>query len=128
MDVDAWTPDHLKVKPAPGPYEDESTPSRWNRLTLTARSHPLHPMPNVTQTDLLLPATSDRFLLLGACLVCGICISILWLYVPAYLVTIVAGLGWGNWLWLSMTAMALVSGLLLFAIASQKEHEYAETL
>lgn len=59
---------------------------------------------------------------------CGICISILWLYVPAYLVTIVAGLGWGNWLWLSMTAMALVSGLLLFAIASKKEHEYAETL
>ena len=128
MDSDAWIPDHLRGKPPAGPYELEKLPSRWNRLTLTARSHPLHPMPNVTQADLLLPAASDRLFLLGACLVCGICISVLWLYVPAFLITIVAGLGWGNWLWLSMTAVALASGLLIFAIASKKEHGYAETL
>ena len=131
MESDWWTgylPDHLQVKDAPGPYEPESKPSRWDRLTLTSRSHPLHPMPNVTRDDLLLPAASDRLLLLGACLLCGICISVLWLYVPAYLVTLAAGLGWGNWIWLSMTAVALISGLLIFAIASKKEHGYSDTL
>ena len=66
--------------------------------------------------------------LLGACLVCGVCISVLWGYFPLLLITIVAGLSFGAWLWSSLAAVALGSAVVLFAIAVERERGYADTL
>lgn len=80
------------------------------------------------QVDLLIPASADRLLLLGACLVCGVCISVLWGYVPLFLLTVLAGVSFGGWLWTSLSAIALGSALMLFAIAVKRERGYADSL
>jgi hypothetical protein len=66
--------------------------------------------------------------LFGACLVCGACISVLWGYFPLFLITVLAGVSFGGWLWSSLVAVALCSALVLFAIAVERERGYADTL
>jgi len=71
---------------------------------------------------------ADRLVLLGACLVCGICFSVLWVYFPVFIVEIVSERTLGNWLWPSMAVVAALTGLLLFVAASREHRNYVETL
>jgi hypothetical protein len=52
----------------------------------------------------------------------------LWGYFPLFLLSVVAGVSFGAWLWSSLAAIALGSALFLFAIAVERERGYAETL
>lgn len=122
-------PDHLTANEGPDSlYDPELEPKGWDRASLDLNTHPLHPFPNVTQDDLLVPPAGDRLTLLGACLGCGACIAILWVYFPLFLVAVVAGVSFGAWLWSSMLAVAAGSGLLLFLYASHRERRYPGSL
>jgi hypothetical protein len=122
-------PDHLVIdETAPELYDAELEPKGWNRASFDLNTHPLHPAPNVTQDDLLIPSARDRLTLLGACLACGGCIAILWVYFPLFMVRVVAGVSYGRWLWLSMLAVAAATGLILFLYASAREKRYPDTL
>jgi hypothetical protein len=100
----------------------------WGRASIKLNTKPDRLPARIAQSDLLIPTSADRLLLLGACLVCGVCISVLWGYVPLFLFTVLTGVSFGGWLWSSLIAIALGSALLLFAIAAKRERGYAETL
>ena len=130
--MDNWTgymPDRPSEQGKPGlVFDPEQAPKGWNRASLEMKTHPLHPSPKVKQRDLLLPMYADRLVLFGACLVCGICFSVLWVYFPVFIVEIVSERTLGNWLWPSMAVVATVTGLLLFLAASREHRKYVETL
>ena len=93
--MDNWTgymPDRPSEEGKPGlVFDPEQAPKGWNRASLEMKTHPLHPAPKVKQRDLLLPMYADRLVLLGACLVCGICFSVLWVYFPELVVAVDGG-------------------------------------
>jgi hypothetical protein len=97
----------------------------WNRASIEMKTHPLHPFPDVTRRDLLIPSSLDRLELLAVCLVCGICLSIFWVYLPAFLLTPLVG-QLNGWLWAAMVVAALGSGLLLYALGRTDEQRLAE--
>jgi hypothetical protein len=100
----------------------------WRRASILMKTHPLHPFPDVTARDLLLPSAADRLVLLGACLACGACLAVLWVYFPLFIVAVMLNVRLGPWLWVPMIAMTFGGGLLLFAIASARERRYADEI
>jgi hypothetical protein len=121
-----YVPDHRQ------PVAEVSDPGSerrgWGRASIKLNTKPDRLPARMGQADLLIPTSADRLLLLGACLVCGGCIAVLWGYVPVFLFTVLAGVSFGGWLWISLTATALGSALMLFAIAVKRERGYAESL
>jgi hypothetical protein len=113
---------------AEGVDDANREPKGWDRASLDLNTHPLHPFPNVTRSDLMIPSAADRLALLAACLACGACIAVLWVYFPLFFIQIVADVELGAWVWISMVAAAAASGLLLFLYASAREQRYADTL
>lgn len=126
---DFWTgyvPDHRQ--PAVKLADRGSEGKGWGRASIKLNTKPDRLPKRIDQADLLIPTSSDRLVLLGACLVCGASISVLWGYFPLLLITIAAGFSFGAWLWSSLAAVALGSALVLFAIAVERERGYADTL
>ncbi len=129
--MDGWTaylPDRASKEDTPELYDPEIEPKTWRRASLEMKTHPLHPFPKIKQADLLLPAAADKLALLGACLICGVCISVLWVYFPVFFASVLLDRSLGGWLWGSMAVVALVTGLLLFRIALQRERGYPQKL
>jgi hypothetical protein len=122
-----YVPDRHR-QPAPKLADPGSERKGWGRASIKLNTKPDRLPKRIDQADLLIPTSADRLLLLGACLVCGVCISVLWGYVPVFLFTVLAGVSFGGWLWISLTATALGSALMLFAIAVKRERGYAESL
>ena len=130
--MDYWTgymPDRPTEEGKPPlVFNPEEAPKGWHRASLEMKTHPLHPFPNMRQRDLLLPVYADRMVLLGACLVCGICISLLWVYFPVFIVEVLFDKTLGSWLWPLMALVAAVTGLSLFGAAAREQRGYVETL
>jgi hypothetical protein len=97
----------------------------WDRASLEMKTHPLHPFPDVTRRDLLIPSSLDRLALFAACLVCGICLSVFWIYLPAFLITPFVG-RLGGWFWGAMVVTALAAALVLYAFGRVDEVRAAE--
>ena len=97
----------------------------WERASLEMKTHPLHPFPDVTRRDLLIPSSLDRLVLLAACLVCGVCVSVFWVYLPAFLITPFVG-QLDGWLWSAMAVVAVVSTVVLYALGRTHDQRLAE--
>lgn len=97
----------------------------WERASLEMNTHPLHPFPDVTRRDLLIPSSFDRLKLLAVCLVCGVCLSVFWVYLPALLITPFVG-QLDGWLWGAMAVVAVVSTVVLYALGRTDEQRVAE--
>lgn len=108
--------------------EPELEPRFWRRASFDLRTHPNHPNPKVSQRDLLVPLYADRLKLFGACFVCGAGLSVLWVYVPLFLVAIMLNDDFGAWKWAAMGAFAAVTTVVLFLYASGKEEQYLESI
>jgi prepilin signal peptidase PulO-like enzyme (type II secretory pathway) len=74
----------------------------------------------------LLPAYHNRLKLLGACVVCGVAISILYVWLPLLFFAIVLDKRIGPQIWLFVLAAALVSVTVLFVLASRQMARYRE--
>ena len=111
--VDSWR----RYKRDLSETEDRPT-ARWSVL------RPRQP----TQSDLLLPTGADRLRLLGACLVCGAGLSILWIYFPMLMISIAWNHDFGFWKWAVMGGFAAMTGLALFAYALTDEEKYWDSL
>jgi hypothetical protein len=98
----------------------------WDRASFEMKTHPPHPRRRVTQRDFLVPLYADRLRRLGAALLGGLCISILWVYFPLFVVSVVLNEKLGAWLWGSMLVTAAVSGALIFALSSLRGRRYLE--
>jgi uncharacterized membrane protein YdjX (TVP38/TMEM64 family) len=97
----------------------------WHRASLEMKTHPLHRFPDVTRRDLLIPSSSDRLALLAACFVCGVCLSVFWVYLPAFLITPFVG-QLDGWLWGAMAVGAVTSAVVLYVLGRAHEQRDAE--
>jgi hypothetical protein len=82
----------------------------------------------VEQRDLLIPTGADRLRLLGACLLCGVGLSVLWIYFPMLMVSIAIDHDFGFWKWTGMGVFAALAGLALFVCAVTDEQRYWDSL
>ena len=82
----------------------------------------------ISQRDLLLPLNPYRLQLFGACLLCGLGLTLLWAYFPLLMVAIMLNERFGPWHWAGLAAFAAVVTVVLFLYASAKEEELLEDL
>jgi hypothetical protein len=100
-------------------------PKGWERLSIQVNTRPNRMERDITRRDLLIPVGRDRLALLGACLVCGICLSVFWVYIPAFLITPFVG-QLDGWLWAAMSLFAVASTCVLYTLGRTQEEKAAD--
>jgi membrane protein YdbS with pleckstrin-like domain len=98
----------------------------WDRASFELNTRPSRVRRRVKQRDLLLPADHNPFRLLGACVVCGVCASILYVWMPLLLVTIGLSRPIGPRIWLIVLAAAVLVSLVLYVFALKQMARYRE--
>ena len=98
----------------------------WDRASFELNTRPPNVRRRVKQRDLLLPADHNPFRLLGACVVCGVCASILYVWMPLLLVTIGLSRPLGARIWLIVLAVAVLVSLVLYVFALKQMARYRE--
>ena len=71
-------------------------------------------------------AAHDPLKLLGACVVCGVCASILYVWMPLLLVTIGLSRPIGPRIWLIVLAVAVLVSVVLYVFALKQMARYRE--
>lgn len=82
----------------------------------------------VSQRDLLIPVSGHRLKLFVACLLCGAGLSVLWVYFPLLMVSIMLDDDFGVWGWTVMGGFAAFAGLALYLYAAADEQKYWDSL
>ena len=85
----------------------------WGRATIRLLTHPLHPMPRVTQADLLLPNGQNPLRLAGDCLVVGAVVGLL-AFFPLLLVALAVTVDLRLWIVIAMGATGLAAAGYVF--------------
>ena len=85
----------------------------WGRATIRLLTHPLHPMPRVTQADLLLPNGQNPLRLAGDCLVVGAVVGLL-AFFPLLLVALAVTVDLRMWIVIAMGATGLAAAGYVF--------------
>lgn len=98
----------------------------WDRASFELNTRPPRVQRRVKQRDLLLPADHNPFRLLGACVVCGVCASMLYVWMPLLLVTIGLSRPIGPRIWLIVLAAAVLVSLVLYVFALKQMARYRE--
>ena len=78
------------------------------------------------QRHLLLPAHHNPLRLLGACVVCGLCAAILYVWMPLMLVTIGLSRPIGPRMWLIVLGAAVLISVVLYVFAFKQMERYRE--
>jgi hypothetical protein len=94
-------------------FDSERNPKGWGRATIKLRTHPLHPVPRVTQDDLLLPSRPDPLTLAGDCFVIGVVFALL-VYFPLLLVALAVTVDLRPWILGAMGLAGLAAALYVF--------------
>jgi hypothetical protein len=98
----------------------------WDRASFELNTAPARRRGGIRPRDLLLPAHHSRLKLLGACVVCGVAVSILYVWIPLLFFAIVLNKRIGPQIWLFVLAAAVVSAMVLFILASRQMARYRE--
>ncbi|MDQ2911322.1 MAG: hypothetical protein M3R39_09975 [Actinomycetota bacterium] len=98
--------------------EAEDRPARWSALRPS----------QVSQRDLLIPLSRNRLKLFGACLCCGAGLSLLWVYFPLLMVSIVLNRNFGFWKWTVLGGFAALAGVALYFYSAADEQKYWDSL
>lgn len=102
---------------ADGPLEKlfgaEDDRKGWGRASIRLRTHPLHPMPRITQADLLLPNGQNPLRLAGDCLVVGAAVGLL-AFFPLLMVALAVTVDLRLWIVIAMGAAGLAAALYVF--------------
>jgi hypothetical protein len=98
--------------------EAEDRPARWSAFRPK----------QVSQRDLLIPASRHRLKLLVACLFCGAGLSMLWFYFPMLMLSIALNHDFGPWKWTVMGGFAALTGLALYLYSAADEQKYWDSL
>lgn len=98
----------------------------WNRASFEFHTRPTKVKRRVLQRDLLLPAHHSRLRLLGACVVCGFCIALLYVWTTMMLVALVLNESMGRTFWVIVLGAAVVTSAVLYALASRQMARYRE--
>ena len=102
---------------ADGPLERlfgaEDDRKGWGRASIRLRTHPLHRMPRITQTDLLLPNGQNPLRLAGDCLVVGVAVGLL-AFFPLLMVALAVTVDLRLWIVIAMGAVGLAAAVYVF--------------
>ena len=94
----------------------------WDRLSIEVNTRPVRVERDIRREDLLAPSSENIVLLLGACLLCGVMLSVLYVFFPLLLITF-AGFDLGGWLMGSVLVGAVASavGLYVWEVRSRRD-------
>jgi hypothetical protein len=98
--------------------EAEDRPARWSVLRPK----------QVSQRDLLIPASRHRLKLLAACLFCGFGLTVLWFYFPMLVLSIAIDHDFGPWKWIVTGGLTGAIGLTLYLYSAADEQKYWDSL
>jgi hypothetical protein len=108
-------------------FDKGEEPKTWDRASIKANTHPLHPFPKTKREDLTLPKRTDRWKLVGDCAVFGVAVLGLCAF-PAYMASFFFE-GSSLWLWLACFVVGVLSAVWLYTRASAvTDREYIESL
>jgi hypothetical protein len=112
------------VGPLFGHQED---PKGWDRASIKMKTHPLHPMPRVTQSDLLLPSATDKLRLTADCLAFGAAFAVL-CYFPLLLVSYATTADLSRLIVTTLVIAGCGSAIMVFFAALRSEREFQREL
>jgi hypothetical protein len=99
----------------------------WERASIDLYSRPVRVQRDIRREDLLAPSHDGTVLLLAACLLCGVMLSVLYVFFPLLLITF-AGFDLGGWLMGAVLVGALVSAIVLFASELRVRRDFVNEL
>ena len=102
----------------------------WNRASVILRSRHFRP-PDVHRDDFLIPTGRLTLKTLAICLFCGVCITLLYIWLGFFFVRVLAGVDPGIWFAVAMVGAPLALGGILFVLAThetKRDREYARSL
>src|SRR5262249_21952627 len=106
-------------------YEPREDSKGWDRASIEAKTHPLHPFPTVAPKDLHAPSAENRLRLVGDSLLFGLSVAI-FLFFPLLMGDLLAGGAFADWVWGTMVVAGILGAVLLFVWASATEPELEE--
>lgn len=98
----------------------------WDRASFEVNTAPARRRGGIRPRDVLLPAHHSRLKLFGACVVCGVAISILYVWLPLLVLSIAINKPIGPQIWLFVLTAAVVATTVLFILASRQMARYRE--
>jgi hypothetical protein len=102
-------------------------PKGWDRASIQHRSHPLHPRPNVTPADLILPNALNKVRLVLDCLAIGGATAAL-LYFPLMLIGFMSTSDQSSLILWTLTIGFALSAIYVFVVAILDERAFRAEL
>lgn len=98
----------------------------WDRASFELNTAPTRRRRGIRPRDVLLPAHHNPLKLLGACIVCGISASILYVWFPMLFFSIALNKRIGPQIWLIVLAAAVITSVVLYISAARQMARYRE--
>ena len=117
----------LPSLPVPEFMETGEDPKTWDRASIALNTHPLHPFPNVTQADFILPAAQNRVKLVADALAIGASMAAL-AYFPLMLVGFMSTRDMTDLIVGTLLTVALGTAALVCALAIMDERAFRAEL
>jgi hypothetical protein len=102
-------------------------PKGWDRASITLKTHPLHPVPNVTPQDLILPNALNKTRLVLDCLAIGGATAAL-VYFPLMLIGFMSTSDQSSLIFWSLAIAFLASAAYVFVVAILDERAFRAEL
>jgi hypothetical protein len=99
----------------------------WERLSIEINTRPVRVERDIRREDLLVPSHGGPAFLAAACLLCGLMLSVLYVYFPLLLVTF-AGFDLGAWLMGSVLVGAVASAIALYVWETRARRDFLSEL
>jgi hypothetical protein len=99
----------------------------WERSSFEMNTRPIKVERDIRREDLLAPSHERPVVLAALCLLCGLMLSVLYVYFPLLLITF-AGFDLGGWLMGSVVVGAVASAVVLYRWERRDERDFLNEL
>jgi hypothetical protein len=99
----------------------------WDRPSFEMNTRPTTVTRDIGRADLLAPTHERPVVLAALCLLCGLMLSVLYVYFPLLLITF-AGFDLGGWLMGSVVVGAVASAVALYVWERRDERDFLSRL
>jgi hypothetical protein len=100
---------------------------QWERASFQVNTRPIKVERDIRRDDLLAPSHERPIVLAALCLLCGLLLSVLYVYFPLLLITF-AGFDLGGWLMGSVAVGAVASAVVLYRWERRDERDFLSEL
>jgi hypothetical protein len=105
----------------------DSAMREWDRPSFEMNTRPVRVERDIRREDLLTPLLDRPVFLAAACLLCGVMLSVLYVYFPLLLITF-AGFHLGAWLMRSVLVGAVASAVALYVWEIRAQRDFLNEL